>query len=286
MPRLMYDAVTASNIPRNAAMVAGYVDQIRLAPWSQADWNLFPSAVKVQIVKKASSNWGHVLDVEPGDATPAEAPGWVKMRRNSGFSTPTIYCNLSTWPSVYNEFKNQGVAQPLYWIAKYDDIKNFPVLNGITAIAKQYHGNDPHGFDISYVADFWPGVDGVDEMPLTQDDLNAVAEAVWTKMIFNNRLGREEWAKTLLGASEDRVIRQVLLPLQQTLLKAITDSDTNDLTKADVTTIVTNVIETQLVPAVVASVDHALEGKELNIDNAALSASIIDKLKELSFKAV
>lgn len=142
-------------------MVAGYVDKIVLEPWSQGDWNLFPNATKVEIVKKASSNFGHVLDVEPGDATPSQAPGWVNMRRRSGLLTPTIYCNLSTWPTVQKAFNDQGVAHPLYWIAQYNDVKNLPVLNGITAIAKQYHGNDPGNFDLSYVADYWPGVDPI-----------------------------------------------------------------------------------------------------------------------------
>lgn len=153
-------------------MVAGYVDKIVIPPWTEADWALFPNAVKVQIVKKASSNWGHVLDVEPGDATPAQAPGWVKMRRAAGLATPCIYVQKSSWAAVQNEFRIQNVAQPLYWIAHYNDVKELPTLNGITAIAKQYHGNDPNNYDLSWVADFWPGVDGAQDMPLANPDFS------------------------------------------------------------------------------------------------------------------
>jgi hypothetical protein len=117
--RTMFDAVTAANIPQNAVMVAGYIDRIVLAPWTNADWGRFPSAVKVEIVKKASTNDGHVLDVERGDAEPVEAPSWVKMRRAAG-ADPTIYCNASTWPAVRAAFAAANVAEPHYWIAKYD----------------------------------------------------------------------------------------------------------------------------------------------------------------------
>lgn len=168
----MYDAVTARNIPRNPppALVAGYIDKIKLEPWSAADWAMFPASRQVQIVKKASTNAGHVLDVEPGDATPAQAPGWADMRRRSGFPFPVIYCNLSTWPSVQAEFVRQRVPQPLYWIAHYNGVIELPVLNGIRAVAKQHSGDVPPGIDISCVADFWPGVDPT---PVTnpEDDL-------------------------------------------------------------------------------------------------------------------
>lgn len=286
MPRLMYDAVTASNIPRDAKMVAGYVDKIKLEPWSPADWKLFPNATKVEIVKKASSNWGHVLDVEPGDATPVQAPGWVKMRRLAGFANPTIYCNLSTWPSVQQAFRDQNITQPLYWIAKYDDVKNFPVLNGITAIAKQYHGNDPNGFDISWVNDFWPGVDGVD-MPLTQDDVNLI----WNGGVPNKTNGRTDPAKELLGwtnfeAYNARLNTEALSRAIAALKDIIIANEANDLTEAKLNEALDNLIQANFVPAVVSAVDLALKDKELNVDSAELSAIIISGIRELTFKAV
>ena len=166
--RTMYDAVTAANIPADAQMVAGYIDKIKLEPWSAADWARFPGAVKVEIVKKASTNGGHVLDVEPGDATPAEAPGWVRMRRAAG-ADPTIYVNRSTWATVQAEFGRQGVAQPHYWIAHYNGDPGLPTLNGITAVAKQHTAN-LRGVDINSVADYWPGIDGARPTPNTTED--------------------------------------------------------------------------------------------------------------------
>jgi hypothetical protein len=157
--RTMYDAVTASNIPRDAVMVAGYVDKIKLEPWSAADWARFPNAVKVEIVKKASSNFGDVLDVEPGDATPAEAPGWVRMRRAAG-ADPTVYMNASTWPTVRQAFADQGVRPPHYWVAKYDKSPTWGAgWAELGCVAKQYLGDVAPGIDLSSVADYWPGVD-------------------------------------------------------------------------------------------------------------------------------
>ncbi|WP_439377486.1 hypothetical protein [Amycolatopsis lexingtonensis] len=169
--RTMYDAVTAANITKansRPQMVAGYVDKIKLEPWSAADWARFPDARKVEIVKKASTNAGHVLDVEPGDATPEQAPGWAAMRRRSGFAYPVIYCNRSTWPKVKAAFAAQGVEPPLYWIATASGRPEIPA----GAIAAQYLLDVAPGIDVSAVADYWPGVDpapGTNSNKVTED---------------------------------------------------------------------------------------------------------------------
>jgi hypothetical protein len=163
--RTMYDSVTASDIPASAAMVAGY-DTGPYA-WSSADWNRFPDVPHVHIDTQASPpNTGQVLDVEEGDATPAQAPGWVVQRRAAG-ADPTIYCNASTWPAVIAAFRSAGVAQPHYWIAKYDNVPSpMPSREGITAVAKQYADPGTHGrghFDLTSVPGYWPGIDPEDD---------------------------------------------------------------------------------------------------------------------------
>jgi len=153
MTRTMHDAVTPSNIdPRAVQLVAGYLNG-RYA-WSAADWARFPDAVHVGISVRAYWTVGHVLDVETGDATPAEAPAWVQARRVAG-ADPTVYCNSSTWPAVRAAFAAAHVAEPHYWIARYDGDPTIP--DG--AVAKQYRGNVAPGIDVSAVRDFWPGVD-------------------------------------------------------------------------------------------------------------------------------
>lgn len=176
MPRIMYDSTDASRIKANIsnpAMVAGYIDAYSIPAWTSKDWNTFPNAVKVRIAKKASTNDGHVLDVEPKLATPNEAPIWARMRRASGFPHPTIYVNRSTWPQVIAAFNAAREPQPLYWIAQYNGIKELPVYNGIRAIAKQYLG-DTNGMDYSYVDDYWAGVDPAPSPVINNNKTNEV----------------------------------------------------------------------------------------------------------------
>jgi hypothetical protein len=189
MPRTMYDSVTPSAIPRSARMVAGYLPPSRYA-WSDAEWAMFPNAVKVRIAIFANVNNGHVLDVEPGDATPAQAPGWVLMRRRAGVD-PSIYCNASTWPTVRAEFRRRGIREPHYWIAKYDNVAR--IIPG--SVAKQYANPPLHGrghFDLSIVADYWPGVDKEDDMQPSdpaRDPGGGKWGHVWlnTNQLVNNR---------------------------------------------------------------------------------------------------
>lgn len=168
--RTMYDSTSARDIPGNAAMVAGYVDG--LYTWSDADWRRFPTALKVRIACFASTDDGHVLDVENGDALPIQAPGWAQRRRAAGID-PTVYVNLSNWSAVITAFHAAGVDPPHYWLADYDGQAVIPA----GCIAKQYADPPISGghYDLSAVADYWPGVDsaeGADNM--TQQEFDAL----------------------------------------------------------------------------------------------------------------
>lgn len=178
MTRLMYDGVTPSRIPPDATMVAGYVDgRYANLPALKAR---FPHATVVEIAVFAHTNAGTVLDVEPGDSTPAQAPGWVVSRRHAGVD-PTVYCSAATWPAVQAAFRNAGVTEPHYWIADYDNDPTIPT----GARAKQY--KNTAGYDVSSVAAYWPGVDPQpnpeDEMTLTQADLAAIGKVVDARIV-------------------------------------------------------------------------------------------------------
>ena len=161
MTQQMYDAVDPANIPAGAQLVAGYtdgrysnLDQIRAR---------FPHAAVVKITVFAFDNTGDVLDVEKGDATPDQAPTWVLKRRHAGHPAPAVYCDQDTWPAVIAEFRKQGVPDPLWWIAHYDNIGTLDV--GMWA--KQYCSNN--SYDLSIVPGPWPGVQNGTDM--TPDDL-------------------------------------------------------------------------------------------------------------------
>lgn len=158
MTRTMYDGVNASRLPSNALMVAGYVDG--LYAWSQADWDRFPGAVKVRIAVKATSI-ADVLDIETGnDMNPADWVSWAQLVRSHG-KVPCAYMNTSTWPSVRKAFTSRGVVEPLYWVAQYDNVASIPA----GAIGKQYYNSDQLGYDLSVVANSWPGVDSPTPSP-------------------------------------------------------------------------------------------------------------------------
>lgn len=155
MTRTMYDSTNPNDIPLDAQLVAGYINGTYT--WPQSGWDRFPNAVHVPIATQAYVNDGVVLDVEQFDATPAQGPDWVLRRRNAGID-PTVYCSLSVWPFVRAAFQTAGVPEPHYWIARYDNVAQ--LIPG--AVAKQYINPPTSGghYDLSIVADFWPGIDG------------------------------------------------------------------------------------------------------------------------------
>ena len=215
--RVMYDAVTPRNIPASAEMVAGYVDG-RYA-WSAADWARFPGAVKVKIAVFASTNDGHVLDVERGNATPVEAPGWVLKRRAAGVD-PTVYCSAAAWPAVREAFAAAHVPEPHWWIAAYPGI-GATLYPG--TVAHQYA--DPGPYDVSVVADYWPGVDRAPAHQTTpagdwfsmatQADLEAaiaaqipaIAQAVWHYAMVDWNDHKTYPAQSMLVGSRASVAR-------------------------------------------------------------------------------
>lgn len=153
--RTMYDSVQPTAIPRNADMVAGYINGTW--KWSAADWVLFPDAVKIRIATQPEVLDGDVLDCELGDATPIECVVWVIHRRAMG-ADPTVYCSWADWPIVQAAFTKAHCKQPHYWIARYNGVRELPSLNGITAIAKQYANPPAHKqghFDLTCVSDEW-----------------------------------------------------------------------------------------------------------------------------------
>lgn len=157
MTRLMYDSTNVADIPVTAKIVGFYIDGI-YATSPAAVRARFPVAELVPISAIGTNN-GVVGDVEPGCMTAAQGVTWVRMRRAAGFD-PTIYCNETYGrPLVVAAFAAARVALPHLWEANYD---NVPVLHS-GEIARQYANPTitEHHYDLSVVADDWPGVDGL-----------------------------------------------------------------------------------------------------------------------------
>lgn len=167
MSRRMFDAVTVSQIPAGAQLVAGYAD----GPYANvpAMKRRFPHALVVPIAI-AHGTRAKVADVEKGDMTPESAVLWV---RDTMHDVPnhllTLYANTSTWPSIRSVFATARVTLPQWWAAHYTGVPHFEP----GSIATQYI--DTGGYDESVVAAYWPGVDPVPAPPAppahtTQED--------------------------------------------------------------------------------------------------------------------
>ena len=137
---VMRDSITAADIPTNTPVVAGYVDGNW--EWTPTDWARFPNSVHIGIATRASSQ-ADVLDVETGDATPADVPGWVARFHRPGRRRPTVYCNRSTWAAVKAAL---GTTEVDYWISTLDGTQTVA-----GAVAVQY--TDTGSYDESLISD-------------------------------------------------------------------------------------------------------------------------------------
>lgn len=224
MSRRMYDSVDANAIPTNAQMVAGYIDGTQYK-WTAANWARFPTAVKVRIARRTFTNDGHVLDVESGIPTvwPLDNPSvragirnWVRMRRAAGVE-PTIYCNqLFDWPVIRQIFHEAGMREPYYWVARYNNVPDIPA----EAIAKQYANPPLAGghYDLSIVADYWPGVDTEQEsmakqLVLVQDNTGKVwvSDHIWRRHVSDptELSGLQWWIQERGGNDEVSVVDDI-----------------------------------------------------------------------------
>lgn len=223
MTRIMYDSTTPWAIPRDAEMVAYYVDG-RYA-WPQSWLDLFPRAVKVSI-SAIGARTAQVGDVEVGCIwPPANAVPWVRRARADGYD-PTIYVNeLNDWIHVRRAFWAAGEAEPYYWVARYNGVREIPP----GAVARQFaHPHDGDGiadrpwetgahYDLSIAVDYWPGVDarppggggGAPEQKVRNDDMtmyvkNAAGGAL-VKAVTSNADGY--WGRDV-GEAEWNVIQK------------------------------------------------------------------------------
>jgi hypothetical protein len=121
----MYDSVDVSTVPANPQAVAGYVDG------KYQTFNglvkAFPHAHHLSIAVFASGD-GDCLDVETGDASPSEAPAWVRRQKARGVKRPCLYANLSTMPAVKEALLNGRIGrhEVRLWVAHWTKQPHIP----------------------------------------------------------------------------------------------------------------------------------------------------------------
>lgn len=173
----MIDALHPNSIPEGTScdIVAAYIDHTaNLNSFAQAVTR-FPNAIHIKISVRGTIG-ADVLDCEKSTIIdPADCVPWVKASREAGID-PTIYCNqmdsTNGWPAIRQAFHDANVAEPHYWVAKYDGDPKIP--SG--AVAKQFTDLDPSGhntYDTSSTISSWP-TNSEDDMPLTAQELTAI----------------------------------------------------------------------------------------------------------------
>lgn len=192
MTRRMADSVTPANLPPGFDVYAGYDDgsynniaQIKA---------MYPDKPVLAFTVFATDLIGDYLDVETGDATADEAPGWVASMRAQGHPDPGVYCSLALWPAVQQAFVAQNVPEPPYIIAAYPG-PGPVMIQG--AIGHQWIDHGP--YDESVVADYIPGVDPApvptigEQMPVSppipfggiQHVFQTSSDTLWWKRFIN-----------------------------------------------------------------------------------------------------
>jgi hypothetical protein len=121
---LMFDA-TAPNaryIPRDAFAVGGYVNGANASfIWTAAQWNMFPNSVHVRINVTGDPTLGNALDVETGDATPADISDWIHGRDAAHERWLLLYCNRTNLAACMAARSVSRPTVPTYmWVATLD----------------------------------------------------------------------------------------------------------------------------------------------------------------------
>ena len=115
----MYDSIDLSQIPADAEAVAGYVNGSWPTFPNLAGW--FPRARHVSITVTADAD-ADFLDIEPGNATVAQAAGWYTRQRARGCQRPGFYASASTMAAdLIPAYQAAGISRGSLrlWAAHY-----------------------------------------------------------------------------------------------------------------------------------------------------------------------
>ena len=115
---ILYDSIDVTQIPLDAPAVAGYVNG-SWATWPSLAVK-FPRAQRLSIAVTAASD-ADCLDIEAGDATVADAPGWYARQKTRGAARPCFYASASVMGALVNTLQAAGISRSLVrlWSAHY-----------------------------------------------------------------------------------------------------------------------------------------------------------------------
>jgi hypothetical protein len=113
-PRTQYDAVTLANVPGDARAIACYVNGA-YANHDEAK-RRFPDSL-ITTISVRSSELADVLDVEVGDAEPADCPDYFRrFKAARPHSKPVFYAPASWVADVEAHLRDAGIKRRQYVI--------------------------------------------------------------------------------------------------------------------------------------------------------------------------
>lgn len=187
MPITLYDSVTLDAVPADAEAVAGYTSG-RWPTFPELS-KRFPKARHLSIAVSAEHD-ADCLDIENGDASPAQAPAWIRRQKARGIKKPVVYSSVSEMPHVLSVLKASGIkrSQVRVWTAHYTFKAHRCNKNcgyGFTTLADATQYSDKalgRNLDVSLVSDafFDPGVSAAVKRKLLRAAILAEKTRGWT----------------------------------------------------------------------------------------------------------
>ena len=116
---IMFDAIDITQIPVGPAAVGAYVDG--RWPTAAAAAARFPHA-RILTIAASPEHDAEALDIEIGDATPADAPAWHERQRKRGVQRPCLYASAGVMQTgVIPALQAAGIprAEVRLWSAHY-----------------------------------------------------------------------------------------------------------------------------------------------------------------------
>jgi len=110
----MFDTVDLSQMPKNAPAVGGYTGG--MWPTYHTLVKEWPHAKHLSIAISAAEE-ARCLDIEAGDATPYQAPVWMKRElAKQPHEKPVGYGSVSAWPQIRSLLDGAGIHRGEYLV--------------------------------------------------------------------------------------------------------------------------------------------------------------------------
>jgi hypothetical protein len=115
----MFDSIELDQFPADPVAVAGYVGGTW--PTFPALAGRFPHAHLLSVAVNSGED-AEVLDVENGDATIEDAPGWVRRQMARKVWRPGLYAQASNMGGLWRTVQAAGIARASVrlWSAHYE----------------------------------------------------------------------------------------------------------------------------------------------------------------------